>query len=176
MSAILKALRRVEGEKQERAASERLHGEVTGEAPPPSPGRALRFVRVGGIGALLLAVVAAGVWLGDADPDPAASSAAPSPSTSPEPVKESPTPALAKVAVAPPSRQPTVAVVSPAAQAPAKNPLELERLSIGEYTRLHTSPTAGFPVAPEYVAPPGPPPGRTPGPRTRTPGCPREAR
>ncbi|MCS5635250.1 MAG: hypothetical protein NZ990_01940, partial [Myxococcota bacterium] len=70
MSAILKALRRVEREKKERAASERLHGEVTGEAPSPVPRRSSRFIRVGGIGALVLALVAAGVWLGGGDPAP----------------------------------------------------------------------------------------------------------
>ena len=110
MSAILKALRRVEGEKKERAASERLHGEVTGEVSSPS-GQSSRAIRIAGLGALLFAVVAAGFWLRGAEIDPAD----PSPAAASESVGEAAAPKPAKVPLAPPSRQPTVAEVAPEA-------------------------------------------------------------
>ena len=63
MSTILKALRRVEGDRQEQAETERLQGQLTGgilRETGPSRG----WVR-GGIGLLLLLVVAgAGFWFG----------------------------------------------------------------------------------------------------------------
>ena len=165
MSAILKALRRVEGEKKERAASERLHGEVTGEASSP-PGQSSRAIRISGLGALLFAVVAAGFWLRGAETDPAD----PLPPAASESAAEAVASKPAKVPVAPPSRQPTVAEPARGAEVPA----EAERLSIAEYRRLHMSPTAGSPPAPEYVPPPPPAPPAPPPPEPAPPPAPKE--
>ncbi len=67
MSTILKALRRVEGEKQREANARRQHAEIAGSGPAtgigPKPGR--RIAVLAGLG--LLVAMGAGAWLWAAD-------------------------------------------------------------------------------------------------------------
>ena len=160
MSTILKALRRVEGEKKEREANERFHGEVTGEGAG-SPGRRSREVRLGAMAAALLAVVAGGAWFWGMDSE----STDPPPAEAAQALAEESPPRPARPPVAPPSRQPTVAKVKP----PVEATTESDRLSIAEYQQLHESPTAGSPPAPRYVPPPPPAPPPAPEPEPLPP-------
>ena len=179
MSTIMKALRRVEGERQQKAETKRLHDEVTGAARSgssrlPRP----RLVLGIGLGVLLLVGLGLGLrgWQSSSPAAPAATVDAATPSAAPRrPATRDVTPPEARAEgedngfqaaaqpAASPGPPPQAAPPSPAppsasaggtvadAQAPGAQKVNA---AIRRHLKRRNSTIAGVPPPPTYVPPP----------------------